>query len=281
MTLSACKSDVHIIYTQPKLYLNTKQVTGIKGMLLKLLSRQLLAVLCVSMATSAVYAAPSDVITKQLKQSRPDIQLKNIKSSPVKGIQEVELADGSVIYASDDGKHFFYGELFQINDSGFTNLTEARNNVTRKDALAKVSLKDLVVYKPKGETKAAVTVFTDIDCGYCRKLHMEMAKMNELGIEVRYMAFPRAGVKRGAEYTPSFTKIASAWCAKDPQAALTDAKMGKELPANICKDNPIEAQYQLGQKLGVRGTPAMILEDGSMVPGYLPADQLASRLGIN
>lgn len=249
-------------------------------MLLRLLSHRLLAAICFTMAATAAYASPADVITEQLKQARPDLQLKNVKSSPVEGIQEVELADGSVIYVSDNGKHFFYGELFQINSSGFTNLTEARNNVSRKEALAGVSRDQQVVYSPKGETKASVTVFTDIDCGYCRKLHMEMAKMNELGIEVRYMAFPRAGVKRGSDYTPSYTKIASAWCAKDPLAALTDAKMGKDIPKNICKNNPIEAQYLLGQKMGIRGTPAMILEDGSMVPGYLPADQLAGRLGI-
>jgi thiol:disulfide interchange protein DsbC len=132
----------------------------------------------------------------------------------------------------------------------------------------------MLKFKPKGETRAVVSVFTDVDCGYCRKLHLEMADMNALGIEVRYLAFPRAGVG-----SPTYDKIVSAWCADDRNQALTDLKLGKDIPNRACP-NPVAKQYELGHDIGVTGTPAIVLEDGRLLPGYMPAAELAGLLGL-
>jgi thiol:disulfide interchange protein DsbC len=115
-------------------------------------------------------------------------------------------------------------------------------------------------------------VFTDIDCGYCRKLHNEMAKYNAEGITVRYMPYPRSGLN-----TPSYYKAVSVWCSDDRRDALTRAKAGKDVPRATC-DNPVQASLELGHQLGVTGTPALVLEDGQLLPGYVPAKKLSQVL---
>ena len=122
--------------------------------------------------------------------------------------------------------------------------------------------------------KTAITVFTDIDCGYCRKLHQEVPELNRLGIEVRYLAYPRAGLE-----SESYDKIVSAWCADDQRLALTRAKTGKKIESRDCK-NPVAQHFALGGAVGVTGTPSIIFEDGRLLPGYLPAERLAQQLGI-
>jgi thiol:disulfide interchange protein DsbC len=134
----------------------------------------------------------------------------------------------------------------------------------------------MIVFSPKGQVKASVTVFTDVDCGYCQKLHEEVPALNAKGIEVRYLAYPRAGIG-----SPSYNKIVSAWCANDQQDALTKLKRRQPIPTNICAGNPVAAQFALGGKMGVRGTPALVLESGRLLPGYMPADRLAAELGVN
>ena len=129
-----------------------------------------------------------------------------------------------------------------------------------------------MVFAPEKEVKHTISVFTDIDCGYCRKLHQEMAEYNKHGIKVRYLAYPRAGV--GSE---AYEKAVSVWCADDRQKAMTAAKTGGELKQKTC-DNPVEAQFMLGQQLGISGTPALMLEDGQIFPGYVPADRLITML---
>jgi thiol:disulfide interchange protein DsbC len=140
--------------------------------------------------------------------------------------------------------------------------------------MAAVDVKDTVVFPTGGERKAVISVFTDVDCGYCQKLHREVPRLNELGVEVRYLAYPRAGIG-----SRSYQKIVSAWCAEDPNSAITALKSGQEIPDSDCT-NPVAAQYELGQEVGVSGTPAIVLEDGRLLPGYLPADQLAQAIGI-
>ena len=116
----------------------------------------------------------------------------------------------------------------------------------------------MVIFPAVGETKGVVSVFTDVDCGYCRKLHQEVPKLNQMGIEVRYLAYPRAGVG-----SRSYQKIVSAWCAADPNKAMTQLKSGMEIPDVSC-ENPVAAQFDLGQQVGVTGTPAIVLEDGRL-----------------
>jgi thiol:disulfide interchange protein DsbC len=134
----------------------------------------------------------------------------------------------------------------------------------------------MIVFSPEGEPRAHITVFTDVTCFYCQKLHKEVPELNKKGVEVRYLAYPRAGVG-----SAGFKQLASAWCADNPQETLTLLKSKKSVPENVCADNPIAAQYQLGQELGVRGTPAIVTEDGQMIPGYQSADELMVTLGLN
>ncbi|NNC55525.1 MAG: DsbC family protein, partial [Pseudomonadales bacterium] len=120
-----------------------------------------------------------------------------------------------------------------------------------------------------------IYVFTDVDCYYCQKLHREVGQLNDLGVEVRYLAYPRAGVN-----SPVHKKLASAWCAKDPRDALTKLKAGEDIPENECAKNPIASQFHLGNRLGVSGTPAIFSESGKQLGGYVPADGIAERLGL-
>ena len=205
------------------------------------------------------------------------IGIEAVRSSPAPGIAEVQIENGPLIYATEDGDYFFLnGDLHQTSATGAINLTEERRAVTRKEQLATIPVGDMVVFSPEGETRDYIAVFTDVTCFYCQKLHREVDQLNAKGIEVRYLAFPRGGIDSdGAQ------KLATAWCAEDQQATLTELKAGVELPVNDCADNPIAVQYQLGQDMGVSGTPAIITSSGLMVPGYRPADDLAALLGLD
>jgi thiol:disulfide interchange protein DsbC len=205
------------------------------------------------------------------------IGIEAVRSSAAPGIAEVQIENGPLIYATEDGDYFFLnGDLHQTSATGAINLTEERRAATRKEQLAAVAVEDMVVFSPEGETRDYIAVFTDVTCFYCQKLHREVDQLNAKGIEVRYLAFPRGGVdSEGAK------KLATAWCAEDQQATLTELKAGVALPVNDCDDNPIAAQYQLGQDMGVSGTPAIVTSSGLMVPGYRPADDLAALLGLD
>ena len=205
------------------------------------------------------------------------IGIEAVRSSPAPGIAEVQIENGPLIYATEDGEYFFLnGDLHQTSATGAINLTEERRAVTRTEQLATISVDDMVVFSPEGETRDYVAVFTDITCFYCQKLHREVDYLNAKGIEVRYLAFPRGGIDSDGAH-----KLATAWCAEDQQTTLTELKAGVELPVNDCQDNPIAAQYQLGLDMGVSGTPAIITSTGLMVPGYRPADDLAALLGLD
>lgn len=213
-------------------------------------------------------------ILKALGTARPDLQYEQPRPSPMPGLYEVQVRGGPLLYITPDGTRFIAGDLFEVQESGFVNLAEQGRQKERAELIAAVKPEDMIIFAPQNP-KATITVFTDVDCGYCRKLHNEVAELNELGIAVHYLAFPRAGLG-----SPSFRKIASAWCAKDPRDALTRLKNGEEIPENVCADNPVAAQILLGEKAGVNGTPAIVLEDGTLVPGYRPAKELAKVLGI-
>lgn len=212
-------------------------------------------------------------IGRAFQMVRPDWQLQSVDASGMPGIYKVQVANGPLLYTSADGQHFIAGDLYEITHKGFVNLTEFERADDRVKLLADVSRKDLIIFSPEKKAKDYVTVFTDIDCGYCRKLHNEVPKLNELGIEVRYMAYPRAGIG-----SKSYKKIVTAWCADDPAKALTDMKQGKVMSLNVCENNPVTKQFNLGQLLGVSGTPAIITSSGQLLPGYMPAEKLAAAL---
>ena len=237
--------------------------------------RKLLAVGLLALAGQAFSATDEEVIRSKLLQARPDFEISSITPSAAAGIYEVRLGPGQMIYATADGKHFFLGDLFSVQASGLVNLAEQQRDGGRRELLAALDRNEMIIFSPHGDTKASITVFTDVDCFYCQKLHREVPEMNALGIEVRYLAYPRSGI--GGE---SYRKIASAWCAVDPHTAITKLKNLETIAENVCAGNPVAEQFALGQRLGVRGTPALVLEGGQMLPGYLSASELAQRLGI-
>jgi thiol:disulfide interchange protein DsbC len=209
-----------------------------------------------------------EAITKSLSSVFPGVTPDKISPSPMEGVSEV-LIGPRLMYVSNDGKYLLQGSLIDMKTR--TDISEARRDGIRLDALNELGEDKMIVF-PAKEQKHVITVFTDIDCGYCRKLHGEMDKYNAEGITVRYLMFPRAGIN-----SASYNKAVSVWCSKDQQDAMTRSKAGENLPNASC-DNPIKEEYELGQLIGVRGTPAIIMEDGAMLPGYVPAARLVKAL---
>jgi len=235
----------------------------------------------IAVASAATPAAPSAKldaagISDRLQQARPGLPILDVTASALPGFWEVKLPGGQLLFVSADGNNFVVGELFQVTENNFVNLTELTRGAQRMEQLAAIDESQMVIFKPTaGEPKAVITVFTDIDCGFCRKLHQEVPELNRRGIEVRYLAYPRAGVG-----SASYNKMVSAWCADNPQLALTLAKGGTDLPPRTCK-NSVAEQYELGGEMGVTGTPTLVFADGRMRAGYVPVDQLAEELGVN
>ncbi len=227
-------------------------------------------VICISLASLATTAALADraadeaAIRKALGSIEPDI----IAPAPIAGLYEVVVGP-RVVYVSADGRYMLQGELIDIQSR--KSLTEPRRREAIRALLDSVSEDDMIIFKPE-KVKHVITVFTDIDCGYCRKLHGEMDEYLAEGIEVRYMMFPRAGVGSG-----SYKKAVAVFCSEDRNAALTNAKNGKALEMKSC-DNPVDKHMDLVRQLGARGTPFIVFEDGRTQPGYVPAKQLSRLL---
>lgn len=216
----------------------------------------------------------ADALVTKLKKLRPGIPIERVTATPVAGIFALEISGGTVYYGTADGRYLFAGDLYELGDDDLVNLAEVGRTEMRRELLGSVPRDEMVIFSPKGPVKAAISVFTDVDCGYCQHFHKEVPELNRLGIEVRYLAWPRAGIG-----SRSYEKIVSAWCADDPNTALTRLKAQQSIPSATCP-NPVADQYDLGRELGVTGTPAIILEDGTLVPGYMPAAELAKIVGI-
>ncbi len=229
-------------------------------------------ILPLSVLASLAVAAPSAPLTKaQLAAKLNHIDPSAITASPVPGLYQVTLGS-SVAYVTADGHYLIQGDVFDLATS--KNVTEATRDKARVKMLASVPAARTIVYKPKdGKVRHTITMFTDVDCGYCRQFHRDIDKVTALGIEVRYLFYPRTGPN-----TESWTKAIKVWCAKDRKAALTRAELGGALPAETCRNNPVEQDWDLGQQVGVRGTPAIFAENGALVGGYLPPKELAKRL---
>ncbi|OMH35317.1 DsbC family protein [Motiliproteus sp. MSK22-1] len=220
-----------------------------------------------------------DQIRSKIQAVASSSQIIGIKPTAVPGLMEVEFDNGKAVYASSDGEYILDGTLFKLTDQGVVDIRgqriEAELQPVRKEMISSLDTEDMVVFSPAGEVKATVYAFTDVDCGYCRKLHSEMQAYNDLGIEVRYLAFPRAGTN-----SHSYDKMVAIWCAEDRQSAMTDSKAGRSIAMKSC-ENPVSDQYALGNRVGVRGTPALMTVDGELMPGYVPAPRLAQALGLN
>jgi thiol:disulfide interchange protein DsbC len=198
----------------------------------------------------------------------PGVKIESVKQVDNTSLYETVI-NGNVLYFSADGRYVFQGDVISIQTR--ENLTEAKRTDLRKDTFLKLDEKQMIVY-PAKNTKHTLTVFTDIDCGYCRLLHQQIKDYNDLGITIRYMAFPRAGID-----SESYDKAEAVWCAKDRQQALTDAKNGKDVDSKPC-NSPIKDQYEIGKRVGVTGTPALFLENGELLPGYVPPKRLKQIL---
>lgn len=234
----------------------------------KLIISFVIAIFCVQVATAGE-AEDVAQITERLERVAPGEKPESITSTAIPGLYEVVFGS-DIFYSSADGRYVLQGALVDLDTN--ENLTETTRTGMRQGLMSKLKASEMIVFSPKNTPRHTLTVFTDIDCGYCRKLHNEMAELNSLGIEVRYMMFPRSGPN-----TPSFQKAVNVWCAKDQQLSMTKAKAGESLPESNC-DNPIGAQFNIGQQLGVTGTPALLLDDGTLIPGYRPAKDLAAML---
>lgn len=221
------------------------------------------------LSVAALAADKSDAAARAAIQSLvPGATIDSIADAAVPGFFEVVLG-GQIVYISKDGRYLIQGSIYDIPAKA--DLTEKARAGIRLAALKDVGDDKRIVFSPK-DPKHTISVFTDIDCGYCRRLHQQVADYNRLGIAVEYLFFPRAGL--GSE---SFDKAVNVWCADDRKAALTAAKAGEAVEAKTC-DNPIEEEFALGQKIGISGTPAIIAEDGSQLGGYVPPEQLLQRL---
>ncbi|ABM04990.1 thiol:disulfide interchange protein DsbC [Psychromonas ingrahamii 37] len=228
-------------------------------------------------AVSATSESPSSLVVEEIttKMESLKIPVNEINKSAVEGLYEV-ISNGDIYYISEDATHLLYGSIYAL-DNQMVNITEQKKAQLSRQKVAKnidkitAFEKDMIVFKAQDE-KHVVTVFTDPTCSYCQKLHSQMADYNKLGITIRYLAFPRAGIDSSTYHT-----MVSIWCSNDPKNAMNMAKKRREIPSETC-ENTVKEQYQLGRLLGVNGTPALILENGTLTPGYLPPQRLLQLL---
>jgi len=226
-------------------------------------------------ASAKADKAAEERIRAKLEVPSMGLAISGVDASEVPGLYLVQFSNGPVVYATASGEHFILGDLHEVTDKGFVNLTEKRRGAKRLEQLAQVKPADMIIFSPEGEPRTHITVFTDVTCFYCQKLHKEVPELNKRGIEVRYLAYPRAGP--GSD---GYRKLETAWCAKDRQDVLTRLKAKEAVPENICPDNPVAAQFELGQAVGVNGTPALFTADGELISGYRSADDLEKILGL-
>ena len=219
-------------------------------------------------ALTAQDAEAPEAVTAALEQLMPGVIPSWIRPAPAEGLWEVAFGP-HIFYFTADGRHLLRGDILAVE--GRRNLTRPARNSARRRAVESLGEPNMIVFGPDNP-RYTVSVFTDVDCGYCARMHREIQSYLDAGIAVRYLAFPRAGVG-----SSSYNKIVSVWCADDQHKAMTDAKAGRAIAPKSC-DNPVDHHYEMGQMVGVRGTPTIILETGDVVPGYLPARRLLEAL---
>jgi thiol:disulfide interchange protein DsbC len=229
---------------------------------------KILAALGIICSTQLAAETDYGAVEERIRTLAPNAKSIAISETPVDGMLMVQI-EGEVVYASADGKYLFQGRIIDMETR--EDLTEAAKAGMRRELIEGIDTSKQITFSPE-EADYDLMVFTDIDCGYCRKLHAQVEEYNHQGIAIHYMAFPRAGIG-----SRSYEKAVSVWCAADPKDAMTSAKAGSDPDPSQC-DNPVAEQYQLGNQLGVTGTPALLTSDGQLIPGYVPPDQLRQRL---
>lgn len=247
-----------LAYNKP-LFINLTWEISMKKILLSIL---------ITALTSYSLAEGPDL--KNLKSTlQPGIEIQSVKPSPVKGIYQVRIAS-DLLYLTEDGKFLFTGQMYDLVSKA--NLTEKASRVITQEALAAVPEKDKIIYKAP-EEKYKISVFTDISCPYCTKLHQHMDDFNQAGITVEYLAFPRAGANSAA--AKNMQRI---WCAQNKTQAMNEAKNHKTYPEADCEGQQAKKQFELGRQLGISATPTLIFSDGQIKPGYVNRQQLLALL---
>jgi thiol:disulfide interchange protein DsbC len=240
----------------------------------KLCFNALAGVLAAIICGSVLAAEPADSkavadIRAAIAKKFPEVKVGDIQQSPIPGIYQVPVG-ADMAYVSADARYIIAGDLYEIDTR--TNLTEQGRGAARAKLLGKLDERDMIVFSPK-VVKHTITVFTDIECGYCRKLHSQIDQLTQLGIKVRYAAYPRQGPG-----TSDWHKMEQVWCSKDRQTAITQAKLGQEVKTQNCGATPVGKQFQMGEDLGVRGTPAIFTRNGDYIGGYLSPDELVKAV---
>ncbi|PCH60265.1 MAG: protein-disulfide isomerase [SAR86 cluster bacterium] len=266
---------MHKIISRLILKLNIKQ--GLK-LAVKLTPKLLMALLILPSVLHAQGLSDNDIAMLRAKLSPSlevasgnQLQIVNIKATELASVVEVELNTGEVLYSDISGSFLFSGDMFRVTDNGLSNLSGIRRQGQTLDKIAAIDESEMIIYTPE-LVKASITVFTDVDCTYCRALHRDLDELMANGIEVRYLAYPRGGESAG-----SYQKMISVWCSDDRHKSLTQAKNGQNLPERDCQ-TPILEHYGLGNELGISGTPALILPSGQLIPGYMDAEKLIAML---
>jgi thiol:disulfide interchange protein DsbC len=223
----------------------------------------------VASATPLVALTPLEAELAAVAAHIPGAKPGELRTTPVPGIYEYHHG-AELVYMTADGRYGFAGDLYRMSDR--SNLSDGRRRELRLAMISAVPESSMVVFAPP-VPKYTVTVFTDVDCTYCRALHKQIADYNRLGVKVRYLFFPRTGPD-----TESWSKAEQVWCSPDRRAALTQAKLGVALTTAACKPNPVAEQYALGRAIGLTGTPGIVTETGELLPGYAPPDELLQEL---
>lgn len=199
------------------------------------------------------------------------LSVRSVRETPVENLVEVTLSSGEVLFSDSTGRYLFTGDMLMTSEQGFVNVSADNRRRQNAELVAQLPSDQVISFAPDN-VLATITVFTDVDCTYCRRLHHDVEEINARGIAVRYAAYPRGGPQSAA-----WDKMISVWCAEDQQRAITQAKNGQSLPERNCA-HPIMEQYELGNRVGITGTPALVLENGTVVPGYVDVDRLTSMV---
>ncbi len=218
----------------------------------------------------AITGSHLDELKKVLTRVIPGISVDKLKPSRVPGLYEATVG-GDIFYITKDGRYIISGTIIDTNSH--ENITANRRNKLRIDLIKAVGESNMIIFSPP-RPKRVITVFTDVDCAYCAKFHLGVPKLTRAGVKVRYLLFPRNGLS-----SSTYTKSVTVWCARDRRKALGFAKAGKKLKPRTCT-NPVADHYRLGTQIGVRGTPTIVLENGRMLPGYVPPEDLLVLLGL-
>ena len=224
-----------------------------------------------AIATAAPAAVPGSADARArdaIHKLNAKVQIDHLGAAPIPGFREA-VVGGQTLYVSDDGRYMLQGSLYDMNAR--RDLSQASVTKLRRELLKTIPASDRIVFAPQNP-KYTVSVFTDVECGFCRKLHSQIADYNREGIAVQYLAFPRMGIG-----TPDYNKMVAVWCAPDRKQALTDAKNDRPVQMRNCK-NPVTMEYDVGQRAGLEGTPMIVAADGTAMPGYMPPKELRAAL---